>query len=63
MVDPRHACEALHTGGGAQRAVRARALVYLPPQYFQKAYARTLFPAVEVMTGYPGIDAGPRLAG
>src|SRR5581483_11828397 len=33
------------------------ALVYLPPQYFQPAYAGRYFPAVEVFTGYPGIDA------
>ncbi len=28
--------------------------VYLPPQYFQKRYAHTQFPAAEVFTGYPG---------
>jgi enterochelin esterase-like enzyme len=28
--------------------------VYLPPQYFQPAYARTRFPAVLALTGYPG---------
>jgi S-formylglutathione hydrolase FrmB len=28
--------------------------VYLPPQYFQPAYARARFPVVLVMTGYPG---------
>jgi enterochelin esterase-like enzyme len=27
--------------------------VYLPPQYFQKAYARTRFPVVLALTGYP----------
>jgi enterochelin esterase-like enzyme len=37
-----------HSGLGEQ------ALVYLPPQYFQQQYAGTSFPAVEVMTGYPG---------
>jgi len=31
-----------------------RSYVYLPPQYFQPAYARRLFPAVLVLTGYPG---------
>jgi enterochelin esterase-like enzyme len=29
-------------------------LVYLPPQYFQPGYARRRFPAVELITGYPG---------
>jgi enterochelin esterase-like enzyme len=28
--------------------------VYLPPQYFQPAYARTRFPVVLTLTGYPG---------
>ncbi len=28
--------------------------VYLPPQYFQKRYAHTEFPAVEAFNGYPG---------
>lgn len=28
--------------------------VYLPPQYFWKRYAHRHFPAVEVMTGFPG---------
>ena len=27
--------------------------MYLPPQYFQRAYADRLFPAVLVLTGYP----------
>lgn len=30
------------------------AYVYLPPQYFTKSGAHRRFPAVEVMTGYPG---------
>jgi len=28
--------------------------VYLPPQYFRPAYARTRFPVVLALTGYPG---------
>ncbi len=39
---------------GAHSGLSEPALVYLPPQYFQKAYARTVFPGVEVFTGYPG---------
>jgi hypothetical protein len=30
-----------------------RSYMYLPPQYFQRAYAHRLFPAVLVLTGYP----------
>jgi enterochelin esterase-like enzyme len=29
-------------------------LVYLPPQYFQPGYARRRFPAIELITGFPG---------
>jgi enterochelin esterase-like enzyme len=32
--------------------------VYLPPQYFQPAYARTRFPVVLAVTGYPGLAGG-----
>ena len=39
---------------GARSGLGNPALVWLPPQYFQPAYRHTLFPGVEVMTGYPG---------
>jgi enterochelin esterase-like enzyme len=32
--------------------------VYLPPQYFQPAYARIRFPVVLAVTGYPGLAGG-----
>jgi enterochelin esterase-like enzyme len=32
--------------------------VYLPPQYFQRAYARARFPVVLALTGYPGLVGG-----
>ena len=32
--------------------------VYLPPQYFQPAYARARFPVVLAVTGYPGLAGG-----
>jgi len=38
---------------GASTGLTERALVYLPPQYFQRRYAKTNFPAVEEFTGYP----------
>ncbi len=34
--------------------VSSSGYVYLPPQYFQRAYARDRFPAVLALTGYPG---------
>jgi len=43
---------------GASTGLHETALVYLPPQYYQKAYAHTNFPAVEEFTGYP---AAPRM--
>lgn len=39
---------------GAHSGLSEAAAVYLPPQYFQKAYAGKRFPGVEVMSGYPG---------
>ena len=39
---------------GARSGLSTPVLVWLPPQYYQPAYRHTLFPAVEVMTGYPG---------
>lgn len=41
---------------GRRSGLSTHAFVYLPPQYFQPAYRHTLFPATEVLTGYPGND-------
>lgn len=41
---------------GSVSGLSEPALVYLPPQYFQPAFAHRFFPGVEVFTGYPGID-------
>ncbi len=40
---------------GPRSHLSGEVLLYLPPQYFQPAYAGQAFPAVEVLTGYPGI--------
>lgn len=40
---------------GKRSGLTNKAYVYLPPQYFQARYAHTQFPAVEVLTGYPGL--------
>lgn len=42
---------------GARSGLTSDALVYLPPEYFQPAYAHHQFPAVEVLTGYPGVTS------
>jgi enterochelin esterase-like enzyme len=40
---------------GQRTGITARgAYVYLPPQYFQRAYAHARFPVVLALTGYPG---------
>jgi len=40
--------------GGVRSELSEHAYVYLPPQYFARSSRTRLFPAVEVMTGYPG---------
>ncbi|TRV81804.1 esterase [Streptomyces sp. 130] len=39
---------------GERSGIESTAYVYLPPEYFQPAFARRTFPAVVVLTGYPG---------
>ncbi|HET8602276.1 MAG TPA: alpha/beta hydrolase-fold protein [Segeticoccus sp.] len=39
---------------GLRSGLSVHAFVYLPPQYFSPQYAHHQFPAVEVLTGYPG---------
>jgi enterochelin esterase-like enzyme len=39
---------------GQHSHVRRTVYVYLPPQYFQPAYRRYRFPAIELVSGFPG---------
>ncbi len=39
---------------GTRTGITAPAYVYLPPQYFQKAFRKQNFPAAVILTGYPG---------
>jgi enterochelin esterase-like enzyme len=41
---------------GRKSKIESSAYVYLPPEYFQPAFARRKFPAVVVLTGYPGVS-------
>ncbi len=41
---------------GANSGLTSHAFVYLPPEYFQQAFAHTRFPAAEAISGYPGND-------
>lgn len=47
---------AVITGLGS--GISAPAYIYLPPQYFSPRYAHHRFPAVEVLSGYPGSALG-----
>lgn len=40
---------------GAQSGINRSGYVYLPPQYFQRAYAHTRFPVVELLHGTPSL--------
>ena len=40
---------------GVRSGLTTDALVYLPPQYFQPEFAHQQFPAIEMLTGYPGV--------
>lgn len=42
------------TLAGAHSGIRRTGLVYLPPQYFEKRYAHTAFPVMELIHGSPG---------
>ena len=43
---------------GARSGITRKGFVYLPPQYFQPAYATTSFPVVELLHGDPGDPTG-----
>ena len=43
---------------GARSGILRKGFVYLPPQYFDPRYARTLFPVVELLHGDPGAANG-----
>jgi len=40
---------------GRRSKIDDRAFIYLPPQYFQPAYAHTAFPVITSYTGFPGM--------
>ncbi|MBN9618535.1 MAG: hypothetical protein J0H43_02205 [Actinobacteria bacterium] len=42
------------TLAGAKSGIQRDGLLYLPPQYFQKAFAHTRFPVLELFHGSPG---------
>ena len=42
------------TLAGRRSGITRRGIVYLPPQYFERRYAHTRFPVVELLHGSPG---------
>jgi enterochelin esterase-like enzyme len=44
------------TISGGRSGLSDHAFIYLPPQYYQPAWAHRTFPAAEVLTGYPSND-------
>lgn len=42
--------------GGGTSQLTEDAYVYLPPQYYQPRFAHTVFPGVEVLSGYPSTN-------
>lgn len=43
---------------GARSGITRKGFVYLPPQYFEPAFAHTSFPVVELLHGDPGDPSG-----
>jgi len=43
---------------GIRSGLTAHAFVYLPPQYFQEAFAHRVLPVTQVLAGVPGSDLG-----
>ncbi|MFF9402383.1 alpha/beta hydrolase [Streptomyces sp. NPDC014744] len=41
---------------GRKSGIESSAYVYLPPEYFRPEFVRRKFPAVVVLTGYPGVS-------
>jgi enterochelin esterase-like enzyme len=42
---------------GRRSHIHRQALIYLPPQYFRKAYANYRFPVIELLHGSPGVPS------
>ncbi len=50
-----HGVDVEVTIGGGRSRIRRVAYVYLPPQYFQRAYRSTRFPVLYLLHGSPGV--------
>ena len=52
--DAQYGLDFYTTIAGRHSHIRRQALIYLPPQYFSKAYANYKFPVIELLHGSPG---------
>ena len=53
-IDEEFGLDFFVTIAGRQSHISRQALIYLPPQYFSKAYANYRFPVIELLHGSPG---------
>ena len=53
-IDAQYGLDFYATISGGRSHISRQALVYLPPQYFSKAYANYRFPVIELLHGSPG---------
>ena len=54
QIDAQYGLDFYATITGPHSHISRQALIYLPPQYFSKAYANYRFPAIELLHGSPG---------
>jgi enterochelin esterase-like enzyme len=54
QIDAQYGLDFYATISGRRSHISRQALVYLPPQYFSKAYANYRFPVIELLHGSPG---------
>jgi len=54
QIDAQYGLDFYATITGRHSHISRQALIYLPPQYFSKAYANYRFPVIELLHGSPG---------
>jgi enterochelin esterase-like enzyme len=57
QIDAQYGLDFYATITGRHSHISRQALIYLPPQYFSKAYATYRFPVIELLHGSPGQPA------
>ena len=57
QFDAQYGLDFYTTISGRHSHISRQALIYLPPQYFSKAYANYKFPVIELLHGSPGLPS------